>query len=241
MRRHAIGIAAAIVIVVMCIPASGQQARTPARPVSITAVVDGQTVDIAGVGPTRLWGVRAPETGEYGAEQAKQELQRLVAAPVRLEERAAGVVLLLPDGSSVNDKLLASGWCRNGLTNDDLEFSEMERAAQTAMVGNRGLWGPRPAEGRAPGVDASATSDRSRFNAGGIRAKCAQDWPTDFRMRAYCEQQQQTAVGSLGARSMRSTDQQTIRTKCASDWPDDFRMRDYCEQQQLKALSVLGR
>jgi hypothetical protein len=75
----------------------------------------------------------------------------------------------------------------------------------------------------------------------GIRAKCAEEWPTDFAMRAYCEQQQKTALDALGRRAMISGDQRTIRTTCAKSWPDDFAMRDHCEQQQLAALKQLGR
>jgi hypothetical protein len=61
-----------------------------------------------------------------------------------------------------------------------------------------------------------------------IGAKCAKDWPDDFRMRAYCEEQQRAGASNLSSRTMTTSDQQTIRSKCATDWPDDFRMRDYC-------------
>jgi Domain of unknown function (DUF4124) len=70
-----------------------------------------------------------------------------------------------------------------------------------------------------------------------IRAKCAKDWPNDFRMRAYCEKKQleslQTLQEDIGVAPQKST---TIRAKCASDWPDDFRMRAYCEKKQLEGL-----
>ena len=70
-----------------------------------------------------------------------------------------------------------------------------------------------------------------------IRAKCAKDWPDDFRMRAYCQEQQEAGIAALSARTMTSNvDHRTIRSKCATDWPDDFRMRNYCEEQQLEAL-----
>jgi hypothetical protein len=70
-----------------------------------------------------------------------------------------------------------------------------------------------------------------------IRAKCAEDWPDDFRMRAYCQEQQDEGLRALRGRSMTGhANHQTIRKKCATDWPDDFRMRNYCEETQLKAL-----
>jgi len=73
-----------------------------------------------------------------------------------------------------------------------------------------------------------------------IRAKCAQEWPTDFVMRVYCEKQQAEAAGQLNTRAMSSSDEQMIRSKCAADWPTDYSMRDYCEVQQLKALHLLA-
>ncbi len=72
-----------------------------------------------------------------------------------------------------------------------------------------------------------------------IRSKCAADWPDDFRMRAYCQEQQTTALQKLQTRSMTTTDQLIIRRKCLTDWPDDFKMEDYCEEQQLKALASI--
>jgi len=74
-----------------------------------------------------------------------------------------------------------------------------------------------------------------------IRSKCAAEWPDDFKMRKYCEDQQYEGLRALRARSMNSGDLATIRSKCAKEWPDDFRMRDYCEKQQIEALRQLGR
>lgn len=72
--------------------------------------------------------------------------------------------------------------------------------------------------------------------SGEVGAKCAKDWPDDFRMRRYCEDQQQSAIAALNGRSMRTGDEKIIRAKCERDWPDDYRMRNYCEEQQLKAI-----
>jgi hypothetical protein len=76
---------------------------------------------------------------------------------------------------------------------------------------------------------------------GDIRAKCEEEWPSDFRMRVYCEQQQKEAQAALGRRVMTSPAQQTIRANCQNEWPRDYRMRNYCEEQQLKALQQLSR
>lgn len=79
-------------------------------------------------------------------------------------------------------------------------------------------------------------------SAGTISAKCATDWPNDFRMRAFCEKQQGNALQSLGQpvnAAPREAD--TIRTKCERDWPNDFRMRAFCETQQTNALQSLSK
>jgi hypothetical protein len=73
-----------------------------------------------------------------------------------------------------------------------------------------------------------------------IRSHCTSEWPDDFRMRKYCEDQQKEGLSALRARRLNGS-LSKIRTKCAKEWPDDFRMRDYCEKQQLKAVRELGR
>jgi hypothetical protein len=76
-----------------------------------------------------------------------------------------------------------------------------------------------------------------------ITSKCAKEWPTDFRMQAYCQQQQVEALGKLATRHQSGALQHaagaTIRATCASEWPNDPRMTNYCEEQQLKGLARL--
>jgi hypothetical protein len=89
----------------------------------------------------------------------------------------------------------------------------------------------------APARTAAAPSPASA--AGTIRSKCSAEWPGDFTMRAYCEKQQQEALGKIGSRAMASGDRLMIRTTCTKEWPNDFQMQNYCEEQQLKALDSL--
>ncbi len=78
-------------------------------------------------------------------------------------------------------------------------------------------------------------------SAGTISAKCATDWPNDFRMRAFCEKQQGNALQSLGQPvNAAPTEADTIRKKCERDWPNDFRMRAFCEKRQTNALKSLS-
>jgi hypothetical protein len=85
------------------------------------------------------------------------------------------------------------------------------------------------------------TGPASELDESVIVPRCARDWPDDFRMRQFCEDQQRSAVQSLRSRTMTGGDEGIIRAKCARDWPDDYRMRNYCEEQQLKALKSIRR
>jgi len=73
-----------------------------------------------------------------------------------------------------------------------------------------------------------------------IRSHCAQEWPDDFKMRKYCEDQQYKGLRALRKRQMTGA-LAKIRSKCATEWPGDFKMRDYCEKQQLEAFRELNR
>lgn len=75
-----------------------------------------------------------------------------------------------------------------------------------------------------------------------VKAHCAKEWPTDFRMQAFCNNQQVQGMLNIGNRNMRDTaEHRTIRAECIKQWGTDFRMVDHCEQQQLKALDDLRR
>ena len=75
-----------------------------------------------------------------------------------------------------------------------------------------------------------------------LTQKCRADWPTDFRMQAFCEKQQRELVQALaqGRPQDISEDQYAIvRNKCTGDWPSDYRMRAFCERQQFEAIRQL--
>jgi hypothetical protein len=76
-----------------------------------------------------------------------------------------------------------------------------------------------------------------------IQSHCTQQWKDDYTMRAYCEDQQHTALAEL--RRGRPSDVpnepfQRIRTLCAEKWPGDFVMRQYCENQQCNGYRRVG-
>lgn len=100
-----------------------------------------------------------------------------------------------------------------------------------------------PSSGAAP---VSASSDpKVAAVLAIIRTKCSKDWPTDFRMQAYCATQQVEGLKKIAARNdagvMATPAGRIIRTKCSGEWLSDFRMENYCEEQQFKALGTLAR
>lgn len=74
-----------------------------------------------------------------------------------------------------------------------------------------------------------------------IAIKCSRDWPNDFRMQAYCKEQQAAALRTLNRPLPTASPETsaTIRLKCEKDWPDDYRMRAYCEQRQLNGAAEI--
>ena len=75
-----------------------------------------------------------------------------------------------------------------------------------------------------------------------IEQKCAEEWPSDFRMRRHCQEQQRKGIAALGQARPASVSQEAfviIRGKCAEEWPRDFRMRAHCEGQQYDGYHAL--
>jgi hypothetical protein len=74
------------------------------------------------------------------------------------------------------------------------------------------------------------------------QAKCAEEWPSDYRMRDYCVKQQTEGARALDKSppsDVDSTAFKVIRGKCAEEWPRDFKMRVYCEGQQFEGYRSL--
>lgn len=86
-------------------------------------------------------------------------------------------------------------------------------------------------------------SRRSAAHAGAtaedtIRNKCAADWPSNHRMRTYCEERQAAGLRALDAAIPTASPEAaaTIRLRCAKDWPNDYRMRVVCQQRSVERL-----
>ncbi len=76
-----------------------------------------------------------------------------------------------------------------------------------------------------------------------IERHCEQQWPEDYKMRAYCKEQQRAALEELSRGRPDDIPEEAfdrIRSMCAHQWPDDFVMRRYCEVEQFKAYRQLN-
>ena len=143
-------------------PWSGQGGGPGGLTVRVTAVVDGDTVDVAWAGRrerVRLLGVDTPETidpdrpvGCYGPEAAAFTHRRLQGRTVRLRfdrQRRDRFGRLLAhveaDGRRFNDELLAGGYARLLVIPPNRRHGrallDHELAARSA---GRGLWGACP-------------------------------------------------------------------------------------------------
>ena len=134
-------------------PVSGPALPADARTATVTRVVDGDTVELDGVGKSRLIGVDTPEVyggvecyGREASAYAKRQLGgRRVRYTVGREERDRYgrllVYLWLEDGRSFNALLVSRGYAQP-LTiapNDDYAdvFVRLSRRARERAVG---LW-----------------------------------------------------------------------------------------------------
>jgi endonuclease YncB( thermonuclease family) len=128
-------------------------------PVLVTAVFDGDTIDVATIGHVRLLGIDAPEishgldTAAPFAREARQRLADLVLRRyVRLEFDGARndvygrrlAYLLTEDGTLINAVLLREGLARISARTLLSRLDELRRAEAQAQDFRRGMWGLPP-------------------------------------------------------------------------------------------------
>lgn len=73
-----------------------------------------------------------------------------------------------------------------------------------------------------------------------VSSHCQQQWPSDFHMQAFCQQQQDDARSKLAQRDATNSgvgvgDFNVIRASCRQQWPDDYHMQNFCEEQQAQS------
>jgi len=132
---------------------------TRSESVLVRAVVDGDTIDVAGVGRVRLLGIDAPELGRgfdtsapFGRE-ARDRLTALVLHRwVRLEQEGAPLdvynrhlaYVITEDGVGVNAALVRDGLARVSARLPLTRLTELQRAEADAQAFRRGMWGGAP-------------------------------------------------------------------------------------------------
>ncbi len=124
----------------------------------VTNVIDGDTIEVAGVGKVRLIGVDTPETLDprkpvqcFGREASSKTKEMLLGEAVRLENdpsqgdrdkyaRALRYVFL-EDGTLFNELLIEQGYAHEYTYNIPYRYMDEFKAAEAgAQVAERGLW-----------------------------------------------------------------------------------------------------
>jgi len=155
-------------------------------PVLVTAVIDGDTIQVAAVGRVRLLGIDAPEIGRGFdtpapfAHEAKERLAALVLHRwIRLEPDGPRddaynrhlAYAMTEDGQFVNAMLLREGLARVSARLPLARLPELQRAEAEAQTFRRGMWGATP---RIPGqqytFQAPATKTGRTKKPGGAAA-----------------------------------------------------------------------
>jgi len=149
-------VALAVAAVSVSVPATS---LAPSDPVLVTAVVDGDTIDVTSVGRVRLLGIDAPELGrgfDTAAPFAREARERLVALVlhrwVRLEQDGSPLdsynrrlaYVLREDGVFVNAALVEDGLARVTAREPLARLGELKRAENEAQAFRRGMWGDQP-------------------------------------------------------------------------------------------------
>lgn len=128
-------------------------------PVLVRRVVDGDTIDVQGLGRVRLLGIDAPEWG-FGfdtpapfATEARDRLAALIANRwVVLEYERRGrdaynrrlAYVLVENGRCVNTTLVREGLARVSAREALSRLGELKRAEADAQTSRRGIWGDQP-------------------------------------------------------------------------------------------------
>ncbi len=128
-------------------------------PVLVRHVVDGDTIDVVGIGRVRLLGIDAPELGrvyDTAAPFAKEARDRLTALVlhrwIRLEQEGQSLdaysrhlaYVLTEDGQFVNATLVREGLARVTAREPLSRLPELQRAESEAQSFRRGMWGSTP-------------------------------------------------------------------------------------------------
>ena len=149
-----------LVVSVVTVTAQRAESKSGCDAVAVvTRVLDGDTVDAAGIGRVRLLGIDAPEIGGRFerpapfALEAREALQSLVLHRwVRFECEGRRVddygrrlaYVFLETGQFVNAALVRDGLARVSARTRLTHWDELRAAEEDAQARRRGMWGERP-------------------------------------------------------------------------------------------------
>jgi micrococcal nuclease len=138
---------------------TGAMAILGSDPVLVRAVIDGDTIDVAGVGRVRLLGIDAPELGRVFdtpapfAREAKDRLTSLVLHRwVTLESDGQTLdaysrrlaYVITGDGVLINAVIVREGLARVTARLPLKRLVELQNAEAEAQTFRRGMWGATP-------------------------------------------------------------------------------------------------
>jgi micrococcal nuclease len=127
--------------------------------VLVKRVIDGDTIDVSGVGRVRLLGVDAPELGRgfdtaapFGREARDRLTSLILNRWIRLEQEGPSLdtynrrlaYVMTEDGQFVNATLVREGLARVSARLPLIRLAELQRAEREAQAFRRGMWGGTP-------------------------------------------------------------------------------------------------
>lgn len=166
----------------------------------VTRVIDGDTVEIAGVGRVRLIGVDTPERGDECYDEATGYLRGRVGGKTvryryqqeRTDRYDRALLDLFRAGQLVNLDVAEAGWGEElTIQPNDRYAARIAEAEAEARAAGRGRWGgcveePEPAPGpereRAPAPSDDEDSGSSGGGGGAPSGTCSEVGITDFRV-----------------------------------------------------------
>jgi endonuclease YncB( thermonuclease family) len=147
----------ACVAVAILVPLNVHADRERSASLLVHAVVNGDTLDVAGVGHVRLAGIRAPRIGRWAgssepyAEDARRRLASIaVGRWVRLERipgragASRSAYVWTEDGVLLNVLMLREGLAQVATSGRPARLEELAAAEADARSARRGLWSGGP-------------------------------------------------------------------------------------------------
>src|SRR5437870_6170504 len=152
--------------------------------VLVRVVIDGDTIDVTGIGRVRLLGIDAPEishgldTAAPFGREARERLTGLVLHRwIRLEMEGPALdaynrrlaYAMIEDGRCVNAIMVREGLARVSARLPLSRLEELKRAEADAQAFRRGIWGgtpqiPMPSYTRRSGANRPSASKHSSTN-----------------------------------------------------------------------------